>query len=172
VLAALSVAVVEFAIGVPVLALASGTPWYKLHRADADIKAAFFVGKSSSPSCAAAVQARYPVARGGAAGRAQSASAVRLPPARPGRAAAWQRLAATTEELNDTDLTTVLDRAVMNAVQLFSAEEAEVFLRDGPDGPILVRGDSTGVQWSGDPGRPRRAAATCRASPRAWPGTT
>jgi hypothetical protein len=86
--------------------------------------------------------------------------------------AAWQRLAATAEELNDTDLTTVLERAVTNAVQLFSAEEAEVFLRDGPDGPILVRGDINGVQWSGDPGRPRRAAPTCRASPRAWPGTT
>ena len=47
----------------------------------------------------------------------------------------------------------MLARAVVNAVQLFSAEEAEVFLRDGPDGPILVRGDINGVQWSGDPGQ-------------------
>src|SRR5262249_42056199 len=37
--------------------------------------------------------------------------------------------------------------------QLFSADQAEVFLRDGPDGPVLVRGDADGVLWSGDPGQ-------------------
>src|SRR6185437_9454771 len=64
---------------------------------------------------------------------------------------AWQRLAATTEELNTTDLTTVLASAVVNAASLFSADEVEVFVRDGPDGPVLVRGDTDGVTWSGQP---------------------
>ena len=78
---------------------------------------------------------------------------------------AWQRLAATTEELNNTDLDAVLTAAVANAVQLFSADEAEVFLRDGPDGPILARGDAR--EWSGQaiPGRPQRMRGTYRPSP-------
>src|SRR5262249_27083660 len=42
---AITITVVEFAIGAPVLALVSGTPWWRLHRDDADIKAGFFVGK-------------------------------------------------------------------------------------------------------------------------------
>jgi diguanylate cyclase (GGDEF)-like protein len=42
---------------------------------------------------------------------------------------------------------------VVNAATLFSSEQAEVFLRDGPDGPILVRGDPDGLVWSGDPGQ-------------------
>ena len=46
--------------------------------------------------------------------------------------AAWQRLAATTEELNNTNLDAVLAAAVVNAAKLFSAEQAEVFLRGAP----------------------------------------
>ena len=50
--------------------------------------------------------------------------------------AAWQRLAATTEELNSADLQAVVAAAVVNAARLFAADEVEVFLREGPDGPL------------------------------------
>lgn len=154
VLTALAITAVEFAVGLPVLALATGTKWTRVHRADADIKAAFFGGKvvvslltlvlfhfdprllAVVPPVALCLHLLY-----GSRMRARSEQM------------AWQRLASTTEELNDTDLDVVLARAVVNAVQLFSAEEAEVFLRDGPDGPILVRGNANGIVWSGDPGR-------------------
>ena len=80
--------------------------------------------------------------------------------------AAWKRLAATTEELNDTNLDAVLAAAVVNAAKLFSAEQAEVFLRDGPDGPVLVRGDAGRralVRRSGPGPAPPRTTG------RAWP---
>ena len=66
--------------------------------------------------------------------------------------AAWQRLAATTEELNSTDLQSVVAAAVVNAARLFAADEVEVFLREGPDGPLLFAAMSTG-DWSGEPGQ-------------------
>ncbi len=152
-LVAITVTAVEFAIGVPVLALASRVRWYRVHP-DVDIKLAFFAGKlvvtvltlivfSRDPRLLAVVP---PVAL---CLHMLYASRLR---ARSDRGA-WQRLATTTEELNNTDLEAVLTAAVVNAVQLFSAEEAEVFLRDGPDGPILVRGAANGVIWSGDPGQ-------------------
>jgi diguanylate cyclase (GGDEF)-like protein len=67
--------------------------------------------------------------------------------------AAWQRLAAATEELNNTDLQAVIAAAVVNGAKLFAADDVEVLLADGPAGPYLVRGDATGVRWSGDPGQ-------------------
>jgi diguanylate cyclase len=154
ILVAVTVTTVEFAVGAPVLALVSQVPWYRVHAADVDIKLAFFAGKLTvtvftltlfvhDPRLIAVVP---PVAL---CLHMLYASRLR---ARADRAA-WQRLATTTEELNNTDLTAVLTAAVVNAVQLFSAEKAEVFLRDGPDGSILVRGDATGVVWSGDPGQ-------------------
>jgi diguanylate cyclase (GGDEF)-like protein len=150
-LVALTITATESVIGVPVLALASRVPWYRVHP-DVDIKLAFFAGKfvvtvfiliiitrehellAVVPPIALCLHMLY-------------ASRVR---ARSDRGA-WQRLASTTEALNNTDLDAVLTAAVANAVQLFAAEEAEVFLRDGPDGSILVRGDANGVVWSGDP---------------------
>jgi diguanylate cyclase (GGDEF)-like protein len=152
-LVAVTVSAVEFVIGMPVLALVSKVPWYRVH-VDIDIKLAFFAGKlvvavltvmlynynfrllAVVPPFALCLHVLY---------------SSRLK-ARSDRAA-WQRLAATTEELNNTDLDAVLTAAVANAVQLFSADEAEVFLRDGPDGSILARGDASGVVWSGDPGQ-------------------
>jgi diguanylate cyclase (GGDEF)-like protein len=153
ILVAFTVVAVEFAVGAPVLALVSRVPWYRLHGPDADIKLAFFAGKltitvltlkllEDDPRLLAVVP---PVAL---CLHMLYVSRLR---ARADRAA-WQRLATSTEELNNTDLNTVLTAAVVNAVQLFSAEQAEVFLRDGPDGSILVRGDANGVVWSGDPG--------------------
>ncbi len=153
ILVAITVTAVEFAIGVPVLALASRVPWYRVHP-DVDIKLAFFAGKLVVTVLALIVFYRDPrllavVPPVALCLHMLYASRLR---ARSDRGA-WQRLAATTEELNNTELNAVLTAAVANAVQLFSAEEAEVFVRDGPDGPILVRGDANGVVWSGDPGQ-------------------
>jgi diguanylate cyclase (GGDEF)-like protein len=67
----------------------------------------------------------------------------------------WQRLAQTTDELNDVDLTAVLHVAATRAAQLVTADEAEIELRtddrlvrstpedvshDGPTGAAPARG--------------------------------
>jgi diguanylate cyclase (GGDEF)-like protein len=159
VLVAATVTITQHLIGTPVLALASSTRWTRILRADADMTVASLVGKTLVVLLTLAfwqVNERLlavipPVAL---CLHLMYASQVR---ARTERAA-WQRLAATTEELNDTDLEQVLAVAVVNAAKLFGADEVDVFLRDGPDGPLLVRGDNDAVSWSGDPGQvpPRR----------------
>jgi diguanylate cyclase (GGDEF)-like protein len=150
----LTVATTENVVGVPILALASGATWHRVLSSNGDIKAAALAGKLAVavltlhlldidsrllvviPPLALCLHLLY-------------SSRVRTRAER----AAWQRLAATTEELNSTDLPDVLTVAVVNATKLFGAREAEVFLRDGPDGPLLVRGNVDGVVWSGDPGK-------------------
>jgi diguanylate cyclase (GGDEF)-like protein len=159
VVVAATVTLTQYLIGTPVLALASSTRWTRILRADADITVASLVGKTLVVLLTLAfwqVNQRLlavipPVVL---CLHLMYASQVR---ARTERAA-WQRLAATTEELNDTDLVQVLAAAVVNAAKLFDADEVDVFLRDGPDGPLLVRGDGDTVTWSGDPGQvpPRR----------------
>ncbi len=157
-----AVALTEYLIAIPVLSLASGTPWQRVLGANADIKAASAVGKFGVavltlklyevngrllglvPLLALCLHLLY-------AGRVRA----RL------ERATWQRLATTTEELNNTDLQAVLAATVVNASSLFAADEVEVFLRGAPDAPMLVRGDADGVRWSGDPGR---------APPRAYDG--
>ena len=143
------------------LALASTARWKQVLCLNGDIKILLFVGQTAValltlwlrdidvrllavvPPVALCLHLMY-------AGRVSARSDL----------AAWQRLSATTEELNDTNLETVLAAAVVNAAKLFSAEQAEVFLRDAPGGPMLVRGDADGVRWSGDPGQaPPRAYA-------------
>jgi diguanylate cyclase (GGDEF)-like protein len=153
-LVAVAVTAAEHLIGVPVLALASTTPWRRVLCLNGDIKILLFLGKTAVamltlwlreidtrllavvPPVALCLHLMY-------AGRVSARSEL----------AAWKRLAATTEELNDTNLDTVLAAAVVNAANLFSAEQAEVFLREAPGGPVLVRGDASGVLWSGDPGQ-------------------
>ncbi len=153
VIVALTVAAAEYLIGVPVLAMASATPWHRILRTDGDIKVASFAGKLAVAMLTLALWRLDPrllavIPPVALCLHLMYASQVRVRADR----AAWQRLAATTEELNNTDLTAVVNTAVLNAARLFSANEAEVFLRDGPDGPVLVRGDADGVSWSGDPG--------------------
>jgi diguanylate cyclase (GGDEF)-like protein len=64
---------------------------------------------------------------------------------------AWEKLAATTEALNDVDLDTVLHLGITRAAELFSADEVEVetWLNDRPR---LVRGDGDGITFDGPPG--------------------
>ncbi|MFI7596472.1 putative bifunctional diguanylate cyclase/phosphodiesterase [Actinoplanes sp. NPDC049681] len=61
---------------------------------------------------------------------------------------AWRRLAGTTDQLNVTDLTTVLHAAVTLAPELFSADEAEIELRD-VDLPRLIRGSAGRLRYEG-----------------------
>jgi diguanylate cyclase len=154
VLVALAVMVVENVVGVPVVALASATPWHRVLRTDGALKVFSFAGKLAValltlrllqvdgrllaviPPVALCLHLTY-------VGRIRART----------ERAAWRRLAATTEDLYSTDKTAVVDAAVVNAATLFAADEAEVFLRDGPHGPLLVRGDADGVRWSGDPGQ-------------------
>ncbi|MFC4018541.1 putative bifunctional diguanylate cyclase/phosphodiesterase [Micromonospora sp. GCM10011542] len=55
---------------------------------------------------------------------------------------AWQRLARTTDALNVVELDTVLTTAVTQAAELFSADEVEIELRDGPR---VIRGGTGGI---------------------------
>ncbi len=152
ILVAITIEAVEFVVGVPVLALVSKTPWYRVHRDDADIKAAFFVGKLLVTVLAFALfagDARLLAFVPLAAFVLHLLFAGRLR-ARSDRVA-WQRLAASTDQLDATDLDAVLTTAAGNAVALFNAELADVVLREGPSGPILARSDASGAIWSGDP---------------------
>lgn len=151
ILVAFTITVVEFAVGVPVIALAAKTPWYRVHRDDADIKAAFFAGKllvtiltlllfADNPRLLALVPLAALCLHMLIAGRSRARS----------DRVAWQRLARSTEQLGGADLDTVLTAAAGDAVALFAAEQAEVYVRDGPRGPWLARGDAHGVIWSGN----------------------
>ncbi|MGA5305296.1 putative bifunctional diguanylate cyclase/phosphodiesterase [Nucisporomicrobium flavum] len=61
---------------------------------------------------------------------------------------AWHRLASTTDRLNVTELTSVLHAAVTLAPDLFSADEAEIELRD-LDTPSLIRGSAGSLRYEG-----------------------
>jgi diguanylate cyclase (GGDEF)-like protein len=150
----LAAAVMAYVIGVPVLALASGMWWKNVLCNGGLTKVGGFLGKYAvavlalrlletdprliavMPSVVLCLHLLY-------------ASRLRAQAER----AAWQRLAATTDELNSTDLKTVLTTAVVNAATLFEADGVEVFVRDVPDGPLLVRGDAAGVSFYGPPAR-------------------
>jgi diguanylate cyclase len=64
---------------------------------------------------------------------------------------AWQRLARTTDELNAVDLDGVLHSAVRRAAELFSADEAEIEIRQSPLMTRLVRGTEERVLYDGSP---------------------
>jgi diguanylate cyclase len=63
--------------------------------------------------------------------------------------AAWQKLAQTTDELNEVDLDSVLASAVRRAAELFSADEVEVHVAVPAVPDRLVRGDATTVKYDG-----------------------
>jgi diguanylate cyclase (GGDEF)-like protein len=72
---------------------------------------------------------------------------------------AWRRLAASTGQLNVTDLTGVLHAAVTRVPELFSADGAEIELRDVTP-PRLVRGSASRISYEGPAGEaPARTGA-------------
>ncbi|MFK3982546.1 putative bifunctional diguanylate cyclase/phosphodiesterase [Micromonospora sp. NPDC050397] len=70
---------------------------------------------------------------------------------------AWQRLARATDALNDVDLNQVLRTAVQSAVDLFSADRVEVTRYDGGR---TIRGDSTSVDLDGTAQEPLPSTGT------------
>jgi len=65
---------------------------------------------------------------------------------------AWQRLARTTDELNDVDLDGVLHSAVRRAAELFSADEVEILVQPLNNAPArLVRGSTEAIIFDGRP---------------------
>jgi len=76
---------------------------------------------------------------------------------------AWQRLAASTDQLNVTDLTAVLRAAVTRVPELFSADGAEIELRDVTP-PRLVRGSANRLAYEGSlDGAPARTGPVIQA---------
>jgi diguanylate cyclase (GGDEF)-like protein len=65
--------------------------------------------------------------------------------------AAWQRLARTTDEFNAVDIDGVLRAAVVQAAELFSADEVEIEIGRDSAEPRLVRGNGDGIQYDGLP---------------------
>jgi diguanylate cyclase (GGDEF)-like protein len=63
--------------------------------------------------------------------------------------AAWQKLAQTTDELNEVGLDSVLKSAVRRAAELFSADEVEVHVSVPAVPDRLVRGDATTAKYDG-----------------------
>lgn len=150
----LASAIMAYLIGVPVLALASGMRWKRVLCNGGLTKVGGFLGKFAVAVLALRlleVDPRLIAVMPSVVLCLHLLYASRLRAIAEG--AAWQRLAAATDELNSTDLEIVLSTAVVNAAQLFEADEAVVFVRDGPDGPRLVRGDAGGVRWAGNPSR-------------------
>ncbi|GLH95209.1 putative bifunctional diguanylate cyclase/phosphodiesterase [Phytohabitans aurantiacus] len=59
---------------------------------------------------------------------------------------AWQRLAQTTDALNDVNLDAVVATAVTRAAELFSVDDVEVELHTTPR---LIRGNTDGITYDG-----------------------
>ncbi|MGW4464432.1 putative bifunctional diguanylate cyclase/phosphodiesterase [Micromonospora sp. NPDC004704] len=75
---------------------------------------------------------------------------------------AWQRLARATDALNDVDLGQVLRTAVDGAAELFGADRVEV-VRD--DGGRTVRGDGGTITSDGNGGEPLPTGGTTITTP-------
>jgi diguanylate cyclase (GGDEF)-like protein len=151
-LVSLAAGIVEYAIGVPVLSLASGEWWKKVLCNGGLTKVAGFLGKFAA---ALLTLWLFKIGHGLLAVMPSVVLCLHLLYASRLRAgaerAAWQRLALTTDELNSTDLETVMRTAVINAASLFQADEVELFVREGLHGePTLSRGGA-GEVWVGPP---------------------
>src|SRR2546421_3153461 len=150
---------VDELLAIPVIALATRTPVGKLFRSNVDVR----VGGTLL---------RLLLAIGAIYGLTRQPTLVLLAPlimiflqiasanqlrARAERAA-WQKLAQTTDELNEVDLDSVLASAVRRAAELFSADEVEVHVTVPAVPDRLVRGDAGIVKYDGvQTGAPVRA---------------
>ncbi|MER7459066.1 bifunctional diguanylate cyclase/phosphodiesterase [Micromonospora sp. NPDC126480] len=75
---------------------------------------------------------------------------------------AWRRLARTTDALNVVDLDQVLKTAVTQAAELFSADEVEIELREGGR---TVRGGAGTITYDGPTGESTPVDGTVLATP-------
>ncbi|HEU5111294.1 MAG TPA: bifunctional diguanylate cyclase/phosphodiesterase [Micromonosporaceae bacterium] len=143
--------VVDEAVSIPVIALATRTRARERFRSNWDFRVISLVGRF-----AVAIAALMLLAR-------ENQLLLAVPPLvlslhlaylnrLKGRAEreAWQKLAGTTEALNDVDLDTVLKLGVTRSAELFSADQVEVETWIG-DRRRLVRGGVGGLDYDGEP---------------------
>ncbi|GGK93599.1 putative bifunctional diguanylate cyclase/phosphodiesterase [Mangrovihabitans endophyticus] len=136
--AALCYAIVDDLLGHTVLALASGVSWLQSARRNWDIVAAVRVANLALAVTIALVVRKdlwLIVAMPLTVLALQQATKSRI--RRRADDEAWRRLAGATDRLNHTDLTTVLRSAVVQAPELFSADDAEIELRDATGGRLI-----------------------------------
>ncbi|GAA5189187.1 hypothetical protein GCM10023322_41520 [Rugosimonospora acidiphila] len=148
--AALAIIVVDEALALPVIALATRTPLITLFRANVDVRVGGMVLRLALATFGLFWFSRYPalivvVPLVIVGLQIMTANQLR---ARAERAA-WQKLAQATDEFNEVDLSAVLSSAVTRASELFSSDEAEVEIANLSVPDRLVRGDSTGIGYSG-----------------------
>jgi diguanylate cyclase (GGDEF)-like protein len=152
VLAALAYAVVDELLNNTVVAMSTRTPWLQSVTRNWDVVAVVRLVNIAIATLVVLVvqgEARLIVAMVPAVFALQFATKNRIRQRTDEEA--WQRLAASTHQLNVTDLTAVLHAAVTRAPELFSADGAEIELRDLPS-PRLVRGSARRVAYEGPPG--------------------
>ena len=151
VLAALAYAVVDELLGHTVVALATRTSWRQSFTHNWDVVAVIRLANVAIAVLAVRVVQHEPeliVAMVPAVLALQFATKNRI--RQRADQQAWQRLAASTDQLNVTDLTAVLHAAVTRAPGLFSADGAEIELRDVTP-HRLVRGAGGRVVYEGAP---------------------
>ncbi|WP_346537531.1 bifunctional diguanylate cyclase/phosphodiesterase [Micromonospora sp. DPT] len=162
-LAYLTAVLLDELVALPVIAIASGERVQELFREDWELRLAFAVGRL------VVVLGTFLILRG------DSRLLIAVPPlmlslhllysnrvkARTEQQA-WQRLARTTDALNVVDLDKVLTTAVTQAAELFSADEVEIELRDGPR---AVRGTRGGIGYDGPAGDPSSVQGSAVSAP-------
>ncbi|MBQ0891870.1 bifunctional diguanylate cyclase/phosphodiesterase [Micromonospora sp. U56] len=162
-LAYLAAVLLDELVALPVIAIASGERVQELFREDWELRLAFAVGRL------VVVLGTFLILRG------DSRLLIAVPPlmlslhllysnrvkARTEQQA-WQRLARTTDALNVVDLEKVLTTAVTQAAELFSADEVEIELRDGPR---AVRGTRGGIGYDGPVGDPSSVQGSAVSAP-------
>ncbi len=155
--AAGAILVADELLAIPVIAMGTHTPVWKLFRTNLDVR----VG---------GMLIRLLLATLALIGLAQRPTLVLLAPlvliclqilsanqlrARAERDA-WQKLAQTTDEFNEVDLDSVLTSAVARAAELFSPDEVEVHVAVPSVPDRLARGDAKKIKYDG----PEAAAPT------------
>ncbi|MET8150013.1 putative bifunctional diguanylate cyclase/phosphodiesterase [Actinoplanes sp. NPDC049668] len=149
VLAAIAYAIVDEVLGTTVMALATRSPWLQASGRNWDVMATvrlINVGLAMLVTLVVAQEELFIVAMVPAVFALQFATKNRI--RQRADQEAWARLASSTDRLNVTELTSVLHAAVTRAPGLFSADEAEVELRDLQP-PWLVRGSAGRVGYEG-----------------------
>ncbi|HEX2357634.1 MAG TPA: bifunctional diguanylate cyclase/phosphodiesterase [Micromonosporaceae bacterium] len=157
VVAFLTYAVVDEALGLSVIALATRAPWMQIALHDADIRVIARVANlvvATATLLIIDLDARLLVAMPPLVLALHFWTGSRLRTRAERRA--WQQLSEATDALNDVDLDQVLRTATRTASTLFSADEVEVEI--DLDGSRLVRGDGNAVSYDGPPAGAPRAA--------------
>lgn len=160
--AALVYAVVDQGLLIPVVSLASRTPWRRVLRrsagVDAAVRSANFVVAGATATLYTVDPLLLAVTPLGVV-LVYLAYRHRLHLREERRA--WQQLAAATDALGSAGLDEVLHTAIRGAADLFPDLEIEVELRRGAGTQRIVRGDSTAISYDGDPALTQAKAGPC-----------